>query len=85
MAAFSYSDNVVYTLLLQVMGTAEFPRNKMWITTRRADQLRISRDLVWLAFGKSCWFVYLLKVPRQHNPPSEFWEKSNRLVTLKFK
>jgi hypothetical protein len=55
MAAFSYSDNVVYTLLLQVMGTAEFPRNKMWITTRRADQLRISRDLVWLAFGKSCW------------------------------
>jgi hypothetical protein len=29
MAVFSYSDKVVYTLLLRVMGTAEFSRNKM--------------------------------------------------------
>jgi hypothetical protein len=29
MALFSYSDKVVYTLLLRVMGTAEFSRNKM--------------------------------------------------------
>jgi hypothetical protein len=33
MAFFSYSDNVVYTLLLQVMGTAEFPLNITWIST----------------------------------------------------